>query len=110
MLTSSIMKCPNINDKDYQRQAAILGGQAAQEMWVRNNGQPLWLNSEGEPSQVFEGIKNKLGFFNAIQVMHRAMGRNIIENDTVTNSKVLDALISHHANKDNDPRIALAQM
>ncbi len=110
MLIRSIMKCPNIKDKDYQRQAAVLGGQAAQEMWLRNNGQPLWLTPEGEPSKVFEGLKNALGFFNAMQAMRRAVGRGIIVNDTVTNKKVLDALIQHESMKDNNPRVVLAQM
>ena len=60
-------KCPNLNDPEYKALAAKVGSSKAHTIYDLNNGNPVSLTADGNPSLIYDIIKEYHGETKAIE-------------------------------------------
>ncbi len=80
------MFCPNINDKNYQSLASVVGEARAHTIWNMNNGNPITLNSDGTPSKIYQALEQKYGEKKAIAMRAKMFSDEFMELSGITNN------------------------
>lgn len=61
-------KCPNINDKEYKSLASIVGSGRAHTIYDMNNGNPVSLTADGNPSLIYQQLVERHGIDKAVDM------------------------------------------
>lgn len=87
------MFCPNINDKNYQSLASVVGEARAHTIWNMNNGNPVTLNSDGTSSKIYQALEQKYGEKKAIAMRAKMFSDDFIEmnNGNIKTKDSIDA-------------------
>ena len=59
--------CPNINDREYKSLSTIVGDAKAHTIYDKNNGNPVSLNADGNPSSLYKDLVERYGERKAIK-------------------------------------------
>lgn len=60
-------KCPNKNDKEYKALSAIIGDGKAHTIYAKNNGNPVSLTADGNPSLIYQQLVERYGVDKAVK-------------------------------------------
>ena len=60
-------KCPNKNDKEYKALSAIVGDGKAHTIYAKNNGNPVSLTADGNPSLIYQQLVERYGVDKAVK-------------------------------------------
>ena len=83
-------KCPNINDKEYKSLAAIVGSGRAHTIYDMNNGNPVSLTADGNPSLIYQQLVERHGIDKAVEMRSKMFTDRYQTLSSNSTSEILD--------------------
>lgn len=83
-------KCPNINDKEYKSLAAIVGDGRAHTIYDMNNGNPVSLTADGNPSLIYQQLVERHGIDKAVEMRSKMFTDRYQTLSSNSTSEILD--------------------